>query len=299
MADVSAEFQRLAPYVLGRARGVVGSSRYAQRLRTAVLDAARDADRRPVLISGEPGLEKDNLAALIHFGSGERRRLLLRLDPADLQGSGRHLLDHLGENSLLVSGIDRVDTSLQQRLIALARGQELGFQGRMLFTSESPVPCLDGITIPIKVPPLRVRRSDLGDWLRYQVRLQSTSLGWGCVPQLPDSVVRRLQNHDFPNNIRELENLVNRALRQAHQDGVGEQTNTAAPPTVLPEAVFGPISGSGGFALTSGAGNRNCANGCVLPRSGTVCCSALSAGCSWQPIWRYGWALRTALRILF
>ena len=153
MAEVSAEFQRLAPYVLGRARrGVVGSSRYAQRLRTAVLDAARDADRRPVLISGEPGLEKDNLAALIHFGSGERRRLLLRLDPADLQGSGRHLLDHLGENSLLVSGIDRVDTSLQQRLVALARGQELGFQGRMLFTSESPVPCLDGITIPIKVP---------------------------------------------------------------------------------------------------------------------------------------------------
>jgi len=108
--DASADFQRLAPYVLGRARrGVVGSSRYAQRLRTAVLDAARDAARRPVLISGEPGLEKDNLAALIHFGSRERRRLLLRLDTADLQGSGRQLLDHLGENSLLVSGIDRME----------------------------------------------------------------------------------------------------------------------------------------------------------------------------------------------
>ena len=109
MPDSGTDFQRLAPYVLGRARrGVVGSSRYAQRLRTAVLEAARDADRRPVLISGEPGLEKDNLAALIHFGSGERRRLLLRLDTADLQGSGRQLLDHLGENSLLVSGIDRI-----------------------------------------------------------------------------------------------------------------------------------------------------------------------------------------------
>ena len=241
MSDAIADFQRLAPYVLGRARrGVVGSSRYAQRLRTAVLDAARDADRRPVLISGEPGLEKDNLAALIHFGSGERRRLLLRLDTADLQGSGRQLLDHLGENSLLVSGIDRMEPSLQQRLVALACGQEPGFQGRVLFTSESPVPCLDGIAIPIRVPPLRVRRSDLGDWLRYQLRLQSTSRGWSRAPQLPDSVVRRLQNHDFPNNIRELEHLVDRALRQAHQDGQGGQINTAAPPTVLPEAVFWP-----------------------------------------------------------
>ena len=58
------------PYVMGRARrGVVGSSRYARRLRQALLDAAQDVDHRPVLIRGEPGLEKDNLAALVHYGS--------------------------------------------------------------------------------------------------------------------------------------------------------------------------------------------------------------------------------------
>ena len=67
MAESSAGLQRLAPFVMGRARrGVVGSSRYAQRLRTAVLEAARDPQRQPVLISGEPGLEKDNLS-LIHI----------------------------------------------------------------------------------------------------------------------------------------------------------------------------------------------------------------------------------------
>ncbi|MEC7392317.1 MAG: sigma 54-interacting transcriptional regulator, partial [Cyanobacteriota bacterium] len=68
------------PYVMGRARrGVVGSSRYAHRLRQALLEAAKDADHRPVLIRGEPGLEKDNLAALVHYGSPRRRRLLVRL----------------------------------------------------------------------------------------------------------------------------------------------------------------------------------------------------------------------------
>ena len=48
---------RLAPHLLGRVRrGVVGSSRYAQKLREAIRDAAADAAGGPVLISGEPGL---------------------------------------------------------------------------------------------------------------------------------------------------------------------------------------------------------------------------------------------------
>ncbi|AII48143.1 ATPase AAA [Synechococcus sp. KORDI-52] len=233
MAESSAGLQQLAPFVLGRARrGVVGSSRYAQRLRTALLDAARDPQRRPVLISGEPGLEKDNLAALVHYGSAERRRLLVRLDASDLQGSGLNLLNKLGTSSLLVSGMDRVDLNVQERLIAMARGEAPGFQGRVLFTSEAAIPALDGLVRTIRVPPLRVRRTDLGDWLRYMLRLQGPGLGWSQPPTLPDSVVRRLQNHDFANNLRELEAMVNRALRQARQQSQGQL------PPLLPEEVF-------------------------------------------------------------
>ena len=233
MADSSSGLQRLAPFVLGRARrGVVGSSRYAERLRSAVLEAARDPQRQAVLISGEPGLEKDNLAALVHYGSAERRRLLVRLDASDLQGSTLSLLNDLGSSTLLVSGMDRVETNVQQRLIAMARGEEPGFQGRVLFTSEAAIPALDGLVRAIRVPPLRVRRTDLGDWLRYRLRLQSPGLGWKQPPALPDSVVRRLQNHDFANNLRELEAMVDRALRQARQQSQGEL------PTLLPEEVF-------------------------------------------------------------
>ena len=66
--DSRACLLRLAPYLVGRTRrGVVGSSRYAQKLRQAIR-AAADAGLGPVLISGEPGLEKDNLVALIHYG---------------------------------------------------------------------------------------------------------------------------------------------------------------------------------------------------------------------------------------
>ena len=233
MAESSAGLERLAPFVLGRARrGVVGSSRYAQRLRTSVLEAARDPQRQPVLISGEPGLEKDNLAALVHYGSAERRRLLVRLDASDLQGSSLNLLNELGSNTLLVSSMDRVEGEVQQRLIAMARGEAPEFQGRVLFTSEAAIPALDGLVRTIRVPPLRVRRTDLGDWLRYRLRLQSPGLGWSQPPALPESVVRRLQNHDFANNLRELEAMVDRALRQARQQSQGEL------PPLLPEEVF-------------------------------------------------------------
>ena len=57
-------FERLAPYrVLKTRRGVLGSSRYACKLRQELREAANDQARRPVLVMGEPGLEKDNLAA--------------------------------------------------------------------------------------------------------------------------------------------------------------------------------------------------------------------------------------------
>ena len=222
------------PYVMGRARrGVVGSSRYAHRLRQALLEAAKDAEHRPLLIRGEPGLEKDNLAALVHYGSERRRRLLVRLDAGDLQGNGRLLLDDLQDSSLLVSGIDRLEPAVQQRLISMARDESPQFTGRVLFTSETHLSTLDGIAQLIKVPPLRVRGEDLGDWIRYMVRLQSSGLGWKQPPAVPDAVVRRLQNHDFANNLRELETLVDRALRQARQ-----QSSAGELPTMLPEAVF-------------------------------------------------------------
>jgi len=50
-----------------------------------------------------------------------------------------------------------------------------------------------------------------GEWLRYQLQLQCPGLGWEETPALPETVLRRLQNHDFPDNLRELESLVEQA----------------------------------------------------------------------------------------
>ena len=272
----SAELLRLAPALVGRARrGVVGSSRYANSLREAVRRAAADHDRRPVLISGEPGLEKDNLAALIHFGSADRHQLIARLDggllrpdgadlfgvaaaASDAEGNAvvapeRSLLELIGAGALLIDKLDQAPAELRPRLLHLAQtGQwrPLGdgadwrqFPGRVFFTAEQAMPAFDRVCTLIRVPPLRVRRQDLGEWLRYGIRQRSRKLGWSHPPEVPEAVVKRLQSYDFPNNLRELETLIYRALQQVRRQ---EQANGAGGvdgdpallPALIPEDVF-------------------------------------------------------------
>jgi len=250
----NAALLRLAPLLVGRARrGVLGSSRYARALREAVREASCDANARPVLISGEPGLEKDNLAALIHFGSPARQQLMVRLDGALLRpdggelfggnGDGPPLLELLGDGALLIDKLDQVPASLLPRLLQLARdghwqahggGEARRFGGRLFLTSEAAVPQFDRCCTLIRVPPLRVRRQDLGEWLRYGVRQRSRKLGWPRPPVVPEAVVKRLQSYDFPNNLRELETLIYRALQQMRR----QEGGTGAWPAVLPEDVF-------------------------------------------------------------
>ncbi|WP_416223563.1 hypothetical protein [Synechococcus sp. CBW1107] len=194
---------RLAPLLVPQPRrGVLGNSRYARTLRDAVRHAAHDEQRRPVLISGEPWLEKDNLAALIHYGSPSRQQFMLRLDGALLKADGIDLfgseaepglLELVGDGALPIHKFDQVCEPLQLRLQELARSEpDQLFQGRLFFTAESSVPALDRCCTLIRVPPLRVRRQDLGEWLRYGVGQRSRKLGWAKPPAVPDAVVKRL-----------------------------------------------------------------------------------------------------------
>jgi transcriptional regulator with AAA-type ATPase domain/NAD-dependent dihydropyrimidine dehydrogenase PreA subunit len=227
----------LQPYLIPKVkRGVVGKSRYGVKLRSQIINAAKD--RESVLIFGEPGLEKDNLAALIHFSSPDRRKPLIQMDCGQLQtkatelwgrvGGKPGLLEALEDGTLILNNLEDLADELIPQIVNLVenhtyypvnRGENANPQprvtsARILMISEKVIPPLDHkVNHLIKVPPLRVRKADIEDYVKYYISLICRNQ---CIqkPQITPEALRRLQAYDFPNNLQELENLIERALVQ-------------------------------------------------------------------------------------
>lgn len=229
--------QILRPYLVGRAkRGVVGKSRYGLRLRGDIKKAAEK--RQSVLIFGEPGLEKDNTAALVHFSSPERREPIVKINCSILQPNGADLfgrvggkpglIEALGKGTLILNNIQELPKELIEPIKKLLKtdkyipvirqgDEEVGekiSQSRVIMISEKAIPEIDQLVgMAIKIPPLRVRKADLQDQVNYYLSLISRTKGVKKIKITPEAL-RRLQAYDFPNNLRELENLLERAVVQ-------------------------------------------------------------------------------------
>lgn len=228
----------LRPYLVTKVkRGIVGTSRYAVRLRQEIREAAND--RKSVLIFGEPGLEKDNIASLIHFGSPQRREPMIKLNCGLLQTSGADLfgrasgkpglIEWLGEGTLLLNNIQDLPPELVPKIAQLletgtytpvSRADDIPAQtrtsrARIVMVAEknlSQITRCVGHTI--KVPPLRVRKADLKALVEYYISLYTRSEGI-AKPRIAPEAVRRLQSYDFPGNFQELQSLVQRAIIQS------------------------------------------------------------------------------------
>ncbi len=227
----------LRPYLVSKARrGIIGKSRYAARLRSQIKAAAQTRDS--VLIFGEPGLEKDNTAALIHFGSANRRQPIIKVDCAKLQTSGAELFGRSGGKPGLIASLDRgtlvlnnihlLPTELIDAIATLIKDNQYTpvmrpggdipqvqtSQARIILISEQTVQAIDSVVANlIKVPPLRVRKTDLDEQINYYLNLIGRNKCLRKTKITPEAI-RNLQAYDFPNNLRELESLIERALTQ-------------------------------------------------------------------------------------
>jgi transcriptional regulator with AAA-type ATPase domain/NAD-dependent dihydropyrimidine dehydrogenase PreA subunit len=227
----------LRPYLVSKARrGIIGKSRYAVRLRSQIKQASESRDS--VLIFGKPGLEKDNTAALIHFGSSYRREPIIKIDCSKLQASGAELfgraggklglIEALGQGTLILNNIQDLPRELlpaianllkTNKYTPISRSEEVLeeekiAQARIIAISEQTLPEINSLFgMLIKVPPLRVRKADIGDQINYYISLICRAKGIPK-PSVTPEALRRLQAYDFPNNNRELENLVQRAIVQ-------------------------------------------------------------------------------------
>jgi polyferredoxin len=143
------------------------------------------------------------------------------------------LLAALGTGTLVLNNPNELDTDLVEpvaHLLETGQYRPVGRHGvtaplvkaeaRIILLSEQAVPTLDGlVSATIKVPPLRVRKADIEDWVNYYLSLICRRRGTGRMTVTPEAI-RRLQSYDFPNNLRELENLVERAAAQMAGGGL-------------------------------------------------------------------------------
>lgn len=228
---------------------VFTSSRFREVYDMALHVAASEAN---VLILGDSGTGKELIAGLIHHNSPRRGRSFLSLNCAALSDTllesqlfghvrgaftgavtpqkglleeaegGTLFLDEIGDMSLVLQAkllrvIQERDfipvgatrsKSVDVRLIAatnkdLLKEVKLGRFREDLFYRLN--------VIPITLPPLRERREDIEPLTRHFVARFSQAMKKE-VNDVSQDAIRKLSDYPWPGNIRELENVIERAV---------------------------------------------------------------------------------------
>lgn len=223
----------------------IGESKIVQRLRD---NAKRIADHKTsVLITGESGCGKEVMARYIHehsrradgqFVSVNVAGLARENPDAELFGIEQkgHVvfgsLDIANGGTLFLKDIADMDLNTQARLLSALESQSfLRVGGRDLVsidiriiagTRKSLIDCVASgdfrddffyhlNVLPLAVPALSERADDIDQLIDYFLHLFESQEGLSG-REFPSTVRNRLRDYDWPGNIRELKNLVQRLL---------------------------------------------------------------------------------------
>lgn len=202
---------------------VVGRSPAMRPVFAAIERARKEAG--PVLLVGEPGTGRTLSARMIHYGQARRSGQFFVVEPKNLQP------DRLGE-FLFASHHEPVEGTLLIREIAtlsiehqreLAR--RLGAQATHRMTATSSLDLHTEVASGrfcrelfdhlqpgvIELPPLRERREDIPLLAAHFVAKQAPRLAPN-VGSLTPAALELLSSRDFPDNVRGLERVIERAL---------------------------------------------------------------------------------------
>jgi two-component system response regulator AtoC len=242
--------------------GLLGDSPVMGQVRDKIRKAAQSPDTT-VLLTGETGAGKEVAAWQLHRLTAAAGRPFVTVDclalPTNLvesilfgheKGSftgasdrregafyeareGTILLDEIGEMDLMLQGklLRVLETRAYQRVgsvrpygvrarITAATNRdlrELVKQGRFRFDLYQRLS-----VFPIDIPPLCQRREDVPVLARHFLDSFCAKLG-NENRQLSDEILRILLDYDYPGNVRELRNIIERAVIMAEGAPVGLQ----------------------------------------------------------------------------
>jgi len=205
-----------------------------------------------VLITGETGTGKEVIARAIHELSPRRSRNLVKVNCAampaglletELFGHERGAFtgaftSHVGRfaladrGTLFLDEIGDMPLELQPKLLRVLQEREFEPVGstrttrvdvRVVASTNRDLPLLvrdrefrEDLyyrlnTFPISLPALRDRSADIPEFVRYFVQQFAHSMDKTMEP-FPEQTIRSLVAHPWPGNIRELQNVIERAV---------------------------------------------------------------------------------------
>jgi len=205
----------------------------------------------PILLNGESGVGKELAANFIHNKSSRRTQPFISIDCASISegifeselfghergaftgcvGRRHGLIETAEGGTLFLDEIGEVPLALQGRLLrALDTGNYRRLGGREDLHVDVRIICathndlrkmvehgtfradlyyrIAGISITI--PPLRERRSDITPLVKAM--LEKTKTHNGFAGRASDEAMLMLQSYDYPGNIRELHNILQKAV---------------------------------------------------------------------------------------
>jgi DNA-binding NtrC family response regulator len=248
---------------------LIGESAALRRVREQIAQVAPTDST--VLIQGETGTGKELVARAIHEQSARRERPLIKINCAalprelveselfghekgaftgaiqlrrgrfELADGGTLFLDEVGELPLETQPkllrvlqereFERVGGARSLRAdvrVVAATNRDLHAEVRANRFRADLYFRLD--VFPIDLPPLRERRDDVPHLLRHFASRTARRLG-RAIDGLSPAFIERARAYDWPGNIRELENLVERALIMT-RGGVLDASELFAAPAV-------------------------------------------------------------------
>ncbi len=107
--------------------------------------------------------------------------------------------------------------------------------------------------IQLRVPPLRERIDDVAQISAAVLERIAADAGVSPVPQLTAAALAQLVRYPFPGNVRELENLLHRALALSGGEQI-DALDLGLPDSLLDDSQFGDLGAGGQLAAASGFG---------------------------------------------
>jgi transcriptional regulator with AAA-type ATPase domain len=220
---------------------IIGTSPAIQRARR-LLDKVV-AFSEPVMLLGEAGTGKEHFATYLHKRGAAPNGPFVSVNCSMFEESGAQnaaaffdsdgYLDQAKGGTLFLNDFVSLPKSIQSKLAMILRNKEQDRSFRVIAASGmSPVDAVAQgrlrsdlqyylSVLPIQVPPLRDRRDDLPDLIQHFLD-RHLKRHVKPVEGLSGQVFDMLLRYDYPGNLRELSNLIERGIIYAEPGGLIE-----------------------------------------------------------------------------